>query len=373
MKKMFFYAAALCLTAVGFVSCTGEDEAFPAPVVSITEEEVAVPAEGGAVSFNLTAPTNAAFTVKTPEWIEFNENATVSRGVNSSAAYHFTVAPTESCQERTGTIYIVAANGLQDSLVVVQEGIELAVDKTEVMAPAGGGELVVALTAANGYQVSCPEWITMVEDPATTHVGVQTAEVTFAIAENTEAGERVGEIVFTCGDACGQEVKITVGQKAGLDLTKMVKYSGKMVSEAYGDEYDATIGLVWDEEDPSVVTVCNLDPYFAQNGLTVDRGVNFVKAQYFSEENIIAIPFQSSLNVVLNDPNYGLMDFSVGALDAASLADATGYDHVYMQLSDDKSTITIANVLCTLVTVNGQFGGYYDAYRGGIVLTKVAE
>ena len=40
---MFFYAAALCLTAVGFASCTAEDEAFPAPVVSITEEEVAVP------------------------------------------------------------------------------------------------------------------------------------------------------------------------------------------------------------------------------------------------------------------------------------------------------------------------------------------
>jgi phosphoglycolate phosphatase-like HAD superfamily hydrolase len=53
------------------------------------------------------------------------------------------------------------------------------------------------------------------------------------------------------------------------------------------------------------------------------------------------------------------------------LADATNYDHVYLQLSDDKSTITIANVLCTLATVNGQFNGYYDAYRGGMTFTKV--
>lgn len=373
MKKMFFYAAALCLTAVGFASCTAEDEAFPAPVVSITEEEVAVPATGGAVSFNLTTPTNEPFTVKTPEWISFNEDATISRGVNASAPYRFTVAPAESCQERTGTIYIVAANGLQDSLVVIQDGIELAVDKTDVEAPAAGGELVVSLTAANGYKVSCPEWITMVEDPATTHVGVQTANVTFAIAENTEAGPRAGEIVISCGDACGQAVTISVAQKAGMDISKMVKYSGKMISDAYGDEYDATIGLIWDEEDPSLVTVCNLDPYFAQNGLTVEAGLNFVKAQYFSEENVIAIPFQSSLNVVLNDPNYGLMDFSVGALDAPTLAQAQNYDHVYLELSADKSTITIANCLCTLVTVNGQFGGYYDAYRGGIVLTKVAK
>lgn len=373
MKKMFFYAAALCLTAVGFASCTAEDEAFPAAVVSITEEEVAMPAEGGAVAFNLTAPTNEAFTVQTPEWIEFNENGTVTRGVNATATYKFEVAPTESCQERTGVIRVIAASGLQDSLVVVQDGIALAVNVTDVSAPAGGATLTVSLTAAAGYQVSCPEWITMNEDPATTHVGVQTAEITFAIAENTEAGAREGEIVFTCGDGCGQEVKIAVVQKAGLDISKMVKYAGKMVSEEYGDEYDATIGLVWDEEDPSVVTICNLDPYFAVNGLTVEAGLNYVKAQYFSEENIIKIPFQSSLNVTLNDPNYGLMDFSVGALDAPSLADATAYDHVYLQLSDDKSTITIANVLCTLVTVNGQFGGYYDAYRGGIVLTKVAE
>ena len=77
--------------------------------------------------------------------------------------------------------------------------------------------------------------------------------------------------------------------------------------------------------------------------------------------------------MTLNDPNYGLMDFSVGALDAPSLDSATNYDHAYMQLSDDKSTITIANVLCTLVSVQGEFAGYYDAYSGGIVLTKVAE
>lgn len=373
MKKMFFYAAALFMTAVGFTACTAEDEVFPPAVVNIAEEEVEVSAQGGAVTLNLTAPSDVVYSVQTPEWIALNEDGIVARGVNSSNTLNFSVAPTQTCQERTGVIRIVTNNGLQDSLVVVQAGLELAVDANAVTVLAAGEVFEIALTAVPGYTVSCPEWIVMNEDPATTHVDAQTAVVTFTVSENAEPTARVGEIVIACGDACGQEVKITVAQKAGLDLTKMVKYSGKMVSEATGDEYEATIGLVWDENDPTLVTVCNLDPFFAANGLTVDAGFNYVQAYYLAEDNMIAIPFESSLNVTLNDPNYGLMDFSVGALDAASLEAAQNYDHAYFQLSEDKSTITIAKVLCTLLTLNGEPQGIYDAYRGGMVFTKVAE
>ena len=369
MKKMFFYAASLCLTAVGFASCTAEDEAFPAAVVSITEEEVTVPAAGGAVSFNLTAPSNEAFTVKTPEWIEFNEDATITRGVNSSAAYHFTVAPAESCQERTGAIYIVAANGLQDSLVVVQEGVELAVDKTAVEAPAAGGVLAVQLTAVPGYTVTCPEWIVMNEDPATTHVGVQTAEVTFTIAQNTGANPREGEIVIACGDACGKEVKIAVAQQRGMDLSKMVNYAGTFTSLYDGAAYNSTIGLLWDENDETVVTICNLEPMFATNGFTIENGMNFVQGQYFPDANMIGIPFQSDMNLA-----YGGYVFAAGALNTPTLDEETSeYDHIYILLNDDKTTLTFPNALCTLAFQNGQFVGNWDMYAGGAVFTKVAE
>lgn len=369
MKKMFFYAAALFMTAVGFTACTAEDEVFPPAVVNIAEEEVEVSAQGGAVTLNLTAPSDVVYSVQTPEWISLNEEGIVARGVNSSNTLNFNVAPTQTCQERTGVIRIVAG-GLEDSLVVVQEGLALAVDVNNVTIPAAGEEFEITLVAAPGYTVSCPDWIVKGE---AVQVDVQTSVLTFTATENAEPTARAGEIVIACGDACGQEVKITVAQKAGLDLTKMVKYSGKMISDAFGDEYDATIGLVWDENDPTLVTVCNLDPFFATNGLTVDAGFNYVQAYYLAEDNMIAIPFESTLNVTLNDPNYGLMDFSVGALDAATMADAENYDHAYFQLSEDKSTITIANALCTLVTVNGEPQGIYDAYRGGMVFTKVAE
>jgi hypothetical protein len=370
MKKMFFYAAALFMTAVGFTACTAEDEVFPPAVVNIAEEEVEVSAQGGAVTLNLTAPSDVVYSVQTPEWIALNEDGIVARGVNSSNTLNFSVAPTQTCQERTGVIRIVTNNGLQDSLVVVQAGLELAVDKTQAGAPSAGGILTVVLTATPGYTVDMPSWITMQEDPATTHVGVQTAEVNFVIAKNTAAAAREGEIVITCGDACGKEVKIAVKQQPGLDLTKMVSYSGKWVSLEYaGDEYDATFGLVWDETDPTKVTVCNFDPYFAANGATVDQGFNFVEGQYIAEENAIYIPVMSSLNVMMEHPEYGLMDFYTGALNA----EGTQYVDLYLVLNEDKSAITFPTAVCTLLLVDGEFGGHYDIYSAVGAFTKVAE
>ena len=363
MKKMFFYAAALCLTAVGFASCTAEDEAFPAAVVSITEEEVAVAAEGGSISFNLTAPTNEAFSVQTPDWIEFNENGTVSRGVNSTAAYKFEVAPAESCQERTGVIRIVAASGLQDSLVVVQDGIELAVDVTETAAPNTGGVLTVELTAAPGYTVTMPEWITMNEDPATTHVGAVTAEVSFNIEQNTGANPREGEIVFTCGDGCGQEVKIAISQERGLELDKMVKYSGTIQSLAYGDTYEHTIGLIWDENDETKVIVCNLEPYYAANGYTVEAGYNFLEAIYVPEQNLIAIPSGTAFNIG------NLIYASTSSADLNSNIGNAGY----LVLNDDKTAVQLPYAFYTAYfNADGSMGAE-DAYAGGVVYTKVTK
>ena len=368
MKKMFFYAAALCLTAVGFTACTAEDEAFPAATVSITEEETAMTAAGGALAFSVTAPSNEPLTVQTPEWIEFNEGATVTRGVNSATTYHFVVAPAESCQERSGAIRIVAANGLQDSLVVVQEGIKLAVSTTSAAVGSAGEVLTVNLTAATGYTVAMPSWITMNEDPATTHEGVQTAAVSFTIAQNTGATAREGEIVFTCCDACGQEVKIAVTQQRGLDLSKMVNYTGKFTSVYEGNTYETTFGILFDENDETVVTLCNFEPWALSVGATVEAGMNFVQGQYFPDYNAIAVPLASPLNIVASG-----YELYLGGLNTPNLEETSEFDHVYLWFNEDQSTISIPNAICTMAFQGDEFLGLWDVYAGGEVFTKVAE
>lgn len=200
MKKFFFYAAALCMTAVGFTACTAEDEAFPAPALSVSVENSAVAAEGGRIAFNLTAPTNEAYSVDLPEWIVMDEGATVTRNVNTTSDLNFVVAPAVSYEERVGNIRITTASGMVVTHEVVQEGVNLSFDLADYAAPAAGGELAAKLTALPGYTVECPEWIKMNEDPATTHEGVFTDDVTFAIAPITTCKERTGIIrVFAEG------------------------------------------------------------------------------------------------------------------------------------------------------------------------------
>lgn len=219
MKKMFFYAAALCLTAVGFASCTAEDEAFPAAVVSITEEDVTIAIEGGEIVFNLTAPTNEPFAVQTPEWIEFDEDATMTRGVNTTVAYRFVVAPAVSYQERVGVIRVVAASGLQDSLIVKQEGVNLSFNLTEYAAPAQGAKLATKLTALPGYTVETPEWIKMNEDPGMTHTKAYTADVTFAIEPTDLCKDRTG-VIRVLAEGGVKDSIVVVQQGIGLSVDK---------------------------------------------------------------------------------------------------------------------------------------------------------
>ena len=368
MKKMFFYAAALCLTAVGFASCTGEDEAFPAAVVSIAEETVEMTAKGGAVQINLTTPTNMAYSVQAPEWITVNEDATVARGVNTSNTFNFVVAPTNTCQERTGVVRIVANNGLQDSFEVVQAGVELAVDMNSATISSAGEVLEVKLTGPSDYTVACPEWVTMNENPAETHVDAQTAVVSFTIAENTETTERLGEIVFTCGDGCGQEVKVALTQNRGLGENKMINYTGKFTSVYEGNTYETTFGVLFDEEDETVVTLCNFEPWALSAGATVDKGMNFVEGQYFPDYNVIVVPIPSFLNIAVSG-----YELYLGGLNTPGLEETSDFDNVYLWFNEDKSTITIPNAICTMAFKGDNFEGPWDIYAGGEVFTKVAE
>ena len=227
--------------------------------------------------------------------------------------------------------------------------------------------LIVKLRTNRDYKITTPEWIRLSEKQS----NAITTEFHFVVEENTTSSTRTGDIIATCNDNCGKSDKVTVIQKPDVSKATMTKYTGKLTSLLYGDEYDTTIGLVWDENDPTMVTICNLDPYFADNGLTVENNANFVTGVYFPEENVIGVPFQSTLNISVNNPEYGLMEFSVGALNTATLEDNSNYNHLYLYLNEDKSTITFPTAICTLVSIGGEFAGHYDIYGGGVTFTKV--
>ena len=153
------------------------------------------------------------------------------------------------------------------------------------------------------------------------------------------------------------------GQNEGLDLTKMVKFSATETSIAYGEVYDPhTIGLIWSETDSTEVYVCNIEPYYAKNGFTVDKGYNYVKAQYLADYNVIAITADSSINIA---SQYEL---------SCAEGDAQGkLGHVYLYLNEDKTAITRQGLLYTIYFKEDGSIGAEDAYAGPVTYTIVAE
>ena len=360
MKRFFLYAVAFLATSAGFVSCA-EDEVNPEAKVSVAEEKMALTAEGGSFELNITAPTAAAYSVETPDWISIMAPRSQT---NTSEKLTFVAAMQNSCQERTGNITFTCGS-LSSVVPVTQNGIELAADKENVTVAAAGGTLPVKLTAAPNYKVACPDWIVMNENPQETHLGNITADISFTIAENTATTERNDSIIFTCCEQCNDTVKIYVAQKGAqtFDLTKMVKFSATETSIAYGDVYDPhTIGLIWSETNSEEVFVCNIEPYYAKNGFTVDKGYNYVKAQYLADYNVIAITADSSINIA---SQYEL---------SCAEGDAQGkLGHVYLYLNEDKTAITRQGLLYTIYFKEDGSIGAEDAYAGPVTYTIVAE
>lgn len=357
MKKFFFYAAALFMTAVGFTACTAEDEVFPEPVLSIAEDETTIGAEGGNITFNLTAPTNERFTIETPDWIEIDEAAT-TRGVNTVSDFTFIVHPAVSCQERVGAIKFTTVSGRVESINVVQAGIELAFATEKAMVGFVGGEFSIALRAVDGYTITMPEWITLKDDIATTHKNQQIALLHFEVAQNT-GDKRSGEIVVTCGDGCGKSATLVVEQ-----LPRSIQYKGQLTSLGFGDVYDSNITIIWDAEDPTTVYVCDLEPYYAESGRNLANGENILPALYSAADNMILIETGTYYNI--DKLFYVSLD---AAVDSES-ANITQYG--LLELSGDMSTVTLPYAFYT---------GYYtadawepeDLYGGGVTYTLVTE
>ena len=358
MKKFFFYAAALCMTAVGFTACTAEDEVFPAPQLSVSVESTNVAATGGAVAFNLTAPTGETYSVDLPEWIVMNEDATVSRGVNTTSDLNFVVAPAVSCQERTGQIRITSASGMVTTHEVVQDGIQLAVSVKSLSLTGGANTVAVKLTAADGYTVELPEWITMVEDYTTTHDAAQTVEVHFNVTSNTGNADRQGEIVFSCCETCGQKVTISVSQ-----LAKEMFYAGKMFSYGYEQEFDNTLRLVWDAENPLKVRVYNI---VAGPVGSMESGddFNYVEAEYYPDGNFIAIEPGTSLhisNTIYVNTNTADMEGDIFK------------DYGYLVFNADMTELYMPYCFLVGYERNDGYLGMYEAFAGDVTFERVTK
>ena len=368
MKKFFFYAAALCMTAVGFTACTAEDEAFPAPALSVSVENSAVAAEGGRIAFNLTAPTNEAYSVDLPEWIVMDEGATVTRNVNTTSDLNFVVAPAVSYEERVGNIRITTASGKVVTHEVVQEGIKFAVsmdnatDDSTVKVMGSSSVVTATITAADGYQVVLPSWMTMEEDYNTTHDAAQTVKVHFNVELNAGTEDRQGEILFYMSETDEAPISVNVVQYA-----QTMKFTAEVKSLEYGSIYTSNVELIWDAENPSKIVFANIDPFAYYEGYTYANQQNYVDAEYSSEYNIIGVPAGAPLHV-----NYYGYDLYYASSETADASDGVLTNGYYV-FDDEMTTMVCPTAVYNIVMQNDQILGWFDYYLGGIEYTRVTE
>lgn len=95
-------------------------------------------------------------------------------------------------------------------------------------------------------------------------------------------------------------------------------YSGKVISDAYGDEYDNVLVITPDEEDPEhYCIISGIEPYYYGKGHSKEKdGTNWVIATINEEKNCLVVPLGA-------DINYG--GRSLLGFDAPHAADAENY------------------------------------------------
>lgn len=123
-------------------------------------------------------------------------------------------------------------------------------------------------------------------------------------------------------------------------------WTGKVTSRAYGDEYSSTLSISLDKEDPeNVCYVGNIEPYFADNGNTFDKGLNFIKGIIDNENNQIILVTGSSMNLG-------------GRAYYAADTDGNVYKYGTLVLSKDAKTLVREDCFFT-VTKDGKAEDWY--------------
>lgn len=124
------------------------------------------------------------------------------------------------------------------------------------------------------------------------------------------------------------------------------KWEGKVTSFAFGDEYSSTLSISLDKEDPeNVCYVGNIDPYYADEGYTFDKGFNFIKGIIDNENNQIILVTGSSMNLG-------------GRAYYAADTDGNVYKYGTLVLSKDAKTLVREDCFFT-VTKDGKAEDWY--------------
>lgn len=131
-------------------------------------------------------------------------------------------------------------------------------------------------------------------------------------------------------------------------------YKGS-ATDYWGDgPYDFAITFEAVEGDEYAVKVNNLDPYFAANGFTADKGVNTFNGVIDPETGIITVEVGQAI---------GYKDCYVIAYDDADPDVAENYDDLYIQVVNFGASVQILNAWGITSS-----SGFFSLYYGGLTL-----
>ncbi|MCF0167923.1 MAG: hypothetical protein HUJ93_04690 [Bacteroidales bacterium] len=86
-----------------------------------------------------------------------------------------------------------------------------------------------------------------------------------------------------------EAVKVTTPEvKFTSDMLTGKKYTGSTI-DYWGDAYNFNVYITLDENDPDVVYICDLEPYFASNDFTAAKGYNRIKGVIDYDKMVINI------------------------------------------------------------------------------------
>lgn len=235
-------------SGIGLIKDVREDPENNAVVIELSDREIVIP-----------KGQNFALVIKTDEiGIKAGETVNVEYSLISADnavvralpenGYTVAVNPTSADQGKIvisapapvvdASILIVAVNGngvMSGKIISIAEGkLDVKADATPV--PAEGGSVTVEITTNLDYEIVIPEaaktWITLVETKA-----LRTDNVTFSVAQNTEATQRTAEVEVRVDGAkvqsfnIVQQAKVVVEEKwKTVDLKSLYQDSAYLAA-----------------------------------------------------------------------------------------------------------------------------------------------
>lgn len=235
-------------SGIGLIKDVREDPENNAVVIELSDREIVIPK---GQNFALVIKTDeigikAGETVNVEYSLISADNAVVRAlpengytvAVNPTSADQGKIAISAPAPVVDASILIVAVNGngvMSGKIISIAEGkLDVKADATPV--PAEGGSVTVEITTNLDYEIVIPEaaksWITLVETKA-----LRTDNVTFSVAQNTEATQRTAEVEVRVDGAkvqsfnIVQQAKVVVEEKwKTVDLKSLYQDSAYLAA-----------------------------------------------------------------------------------------------------------------------------------------------